>query len=550
MLQRLSIRNIVLITALEIEFGQGFCVLTGETGAGKSILLDALSLALGMRAETRLLRHGEKQGSVTAVFDVTADIRDLLLEAGVAEEEALILRRVLYEDGKSKAFINDAPVSIALLQKIGDRLVEIHGQHDQRGLLNPSSHRVLLDMAGGLQKNVEETTVAFAQWKEASALLAEATERSKKYEAEQDYLSHVLQELKQLNPEPGEEKMLAEKRALLMQQEKIAETLNNTMQELVGECSINERLRMAERMLSRSALAETGLFDKALAYLERASAEAGEAVSAIEEITATLDSGGLEQTEERLFALRAGARKYQREVEALAAYRDEVAAQLHRMEHDGQTLTRLKKEAEEKRAAYITAARILSEKRRTAAEKLAAAVEGELKPLKMAGCRFRASIESLPEEAWAVHGMDKIAFEAQTNSGQPFGALHKIASGGELSRFMLAMKVALSGARTAPTLIFDEIDAGVGGAVAAAIGQRLSRLGRQAQVLAITHLPQVAACGDSHYHIAKKQRGGATYTEIVRLDEKTRKEEMARMLAGATITDEARAAAGKLMAVE
>ncbi|MCB2081209.1 MAG: DNA repair protein RecN, partial [Rickettsiales bacterium] len=445
MLQQLSIRNIVLIEALDVSFRPGFCVLTGETGAGKSIILDALGLVLGSRAESRLLRAGTEQGSVTATFAIqdAQGIESLLKESGISIEKEIIIRRVLCADGKSKAFLNDAPVSIGLLQRLGEALVEIHGQQDQRGLLNPEAHRRALDAYAGLQPTVQKVQQHWQAWREIVAAREALEAQIAKAEAERDYITHVCAELDQLAPQPGEEEALATQRARLMQREKILEAIQKATESLEGPSPVTSALRHAETALVRSGAQDETLFESALAALDRASAEVMEALDALERAASELmgDDAPLDAVEERLFALRAVARKYRRPVEELPAYREEVAASLATLDAGGKELAALQKQEKEERAAYLDTAARLTEGRTNAAKRMEKAVEKELGPLKMGGSKVRVAITPLPETAWSGQGCEQMVFEVQTNPGSLFGPLHKIASGGELSRFMLALKV-------------------------------------------------------------------------------------------------------------
>jgi DNA repair protein RecN (Recombination protein N) len=551
MLRSLSIQNIVLVTKLDIDFGEGFCVLTGETGAGKSILLDSLSLALGMRAESRLLRHGENKGQVVAGFELTeaSEINALLAEHEIDMEGELLLRRVLYADGRSKAFINDCPVSVQLLQSVGELLVEIHGQHDQRGLLNASTHRAILDGFAGAQAQGKSTHSAYQAWKLAEEAFSIAKRQAEQAQKEEEFLRHALEELNELNPEVGEEERLANTRILMMNSEKIANTLSDATKELHGNNPVTDALRAASRILERSSVNAGEIFEPAIAALDKAIIETDEAMEVLERIGGELnmDVNELERVEDRLFTMRAAAKKYNITADELPAHREKVAAELELLDNTDVTLAKLQREAEDAKAAYVKQAEILSKQRNSAANTLETRVAAELVPLKMSAAEVKVQITRLEEADWNAHGMDKIAFVVRTNAGSPHGPLSKIASGGELSRFMLALKVVLSDTKTVGTLIFDEIDTGIGGAVADAVGRRLTDLGKKAQVLSVTHQPQVAALGNFHLKVEKETQGDATTSRVLVLDTDARKEEIARMLAGNQITSEARAAAEKLM---
>lgn len=555
MLTALSIRNIVLIEALDLEFASGLGVLTGETGAGKSILLDSLGLALGMRADSGLVRSGEAQASVTASFEpgeaggriaALAEASGLALEPG----EPLIIRRTLKADGGSRAFLNDQPCSAALLREVGSALVEIHGQHDDRGLLNPAGHRALLDTFGRYGTAV--VPAAYEGWRRAADLLDRAREEVAHAERDRDYLTHVVAELSAFAPEPGEEATLAEERAGMQKGEKLGADLTALGDLLGGSDGGLAQLRQAARRLDRIA-PDHEYLAAALSALDRAVIEASEAEEALERAAEALsfDPARLEAVETRLFDLRALARKHQVQPDDLAALAEEMAARLSRIEAGAEGLAGLERAEKEARTAYEAAARLLSEQRTEAAGRLDAAVAAELAPLKLDAARFRTVVETVPDSQWGPQGMDRVEFTISTNPGAPFAPLMKIASGGELSRFILALKVALAEQGAVGTMIFDEIDRGVGGAVASAIGDRLARLSRTTQLLVVTHSPQVAARGAAHMLIAKSSDGPegrqVTRTDVRPLDDAGRREEIARMLSGADITAEARAQADRLL---
>jgi DNA repair protein RecN (Recombination protein N) len=548
MLTGLSIRDVVLIEALELSFGPGLGVLTGETGAGKSILLDALGLALGVRADSSLVRQGASQASVTATFEPPPSAAELLAESGIEIEpgEALIVRRTVRADGGSRAFVNDQPVSAALLRELGSALVEIHGQHDDRGLLNARGHRALLDAFGKL--DTASVARAHEAWRRAEAALATARDDLETAARDREWLEHAVAELTAAAPEPGEEDSLAEARANMQRGARLTDDLAALDQHLQGSAGALSNLRQAARRLDRMG-SEHVLLAEALSALDRAVIEAAEAEDRIERAKEALshDPARLEEIEARLFDLRALARKYRVTVDALPALAAELGARLHTIEAGGEGIAALERAAADARAAYVEAAEALSAARTAAATRLDAAVAGELAPLKLDTARFRTSVEAMPEEQWSASGRDRVEFLISTNPGAPFGPLAKIASGGELSRLILALKVALAEEGGAATMIFDEIDRGVGGAVASAIGERLARLAEGAQLLVVTHSPQVAARGANQWLIAKSHDGIVTRTGVRALDEGERREEIARMLSGATVTDEARAQAGKLL---
>jgi DNA repair protein RecN (Recombination protein N) len=555
MLTRLSIRNIVLIEAADIPLEAGLCVLTGETGAGKSILLDSLSLVLGARADASLIRHGQESGSVTAEFDVRGNsaVAALMAEMDIAADDTLIIRRAISADGKSRALVNEQPVSVTALKRLGEALVEIHGQHDQRGLMDASSHRALLDEYGNHTPLLTEVRAHYSAWREAQAALARLEEEIEQTKREEDFLRHMANELAKLAPEEGEEEDLSERRTTMMQSEKLFETLKEALGELQGGKGISQQLRSAQRLLLRSPLNSTNRFATAIDALDKAANEVDEAEVTLEQLgkEATYDPAKLEDIEERLFALKAAARKYHTSVAELPALHADAEAKLARIDSRGSALSAAQKLTETKRAEYVSAAEKLSAKRIAAGKRLMKAVETELAPLKMGNARFRARIEPQAENAWAAHGMDMVAFEAATNAPKgadiPFAPLAKIASGGELSRFMLAVKVALAELRSTATLVFDEIDTGTGGAVADAIGARLAALGKASQVLVVTHLPQVAARGVQHLLISKQQVKSKVHTSVTALGADERREELARMLAGSEVTPEARKAAARLL---
>lgn len=554
MLTAISIANIVLIERLDLDFQAGLGVLTGETGAGKSILLDALGLALGARADSALVRQGTDKAQVTASFAAPAPgtpLAALLGDNDIAIEpgEPLLVRRTLKADGGSRAFLNDQPCSAALLREVGGHLVEIHGQHDDRGLLAPVGHRALLDAYACADTGA--VAAAHAEWRAAEDRLAAAKAAISEAERDREWLEHCVAELSALAPQPGEEVELAEARAAMQKGEKIAGDLATVLTAFEGSDSGPALLRGAARRLDRLA-GDHPLLAEALACLDRAIIDADEAETKLHEASRALeyDPDRLEATEGRLFELRAMARKHGVQPDKLSVLTGDLAARLDAIEGGSAGLARLEAAVAESAAAYTHAATALSDRRTKAAARLDAAVAGELVPLKLDAARFRTLVERLPAERWGAEGMDRVEFLISTNPGAPFAPLMKIASGGELSRFILALKVALAEEGGADTIIFDEIDRGVGGAVASAIGERLARLaGGGRQLLAVTHSPQVAAQGASHFMIAKSSEGTVTRTGVRALDEGERREEIARMLSGAEVTDEARAQAERLLEV-
>ena len=552
MLVQLAIRDIVLIDRLELDFGAGLTVLTGETGAGKSILLDAFSLALGGRGDGGLVRSGQPQGQVVAVFDPPADhpSRQAAAEQELAIDGDLILRRVQMADGRSRAFINDQPVSIQALRAIGRELVEIHGQHDDRALVDPAFHRVLIDAYGGLEALAAKTRSAHADMRRNEKALAEerlAVEAARK---EADFLRHAHEELSKLNARSGEEERLATERATMMQAEKVVGDLRDAQESVSGDGSPLSTLSAALRRLDRRAAQAPALIEPSLKALDAALTALDNAQQTIDQALrdAQFDPRALERVEERLFALRAAARKYAAPVDTLPALAEKFAANLAALDASEIRLIALGKANEAAAAHFSACARELSAARKKVAKGLDKAVTAELPPLKLGQAQFSTQIVTDEAQAGA-EGADRVEFWVQTNPGARPGPLMKVASGGELSRFMLALKVVLADRGSAPTLVFDEIDSGAGGAAADAIGQRLARLADRVQVLSVTHAPQVAARATTHLRISKDlaDKGSRAATRVAPLVDEHRREEIARMLAGATITDEARAAAASLM---
>ncbi|MBB4153803.1 DNA repair protein RecN (Recombination protein N) [Sphingomonas jinjuensis] len=549
MLTALSIRDVVLIEALDLEFQRGLDVLTGETGAGKSILLDALGLALGARGETSLVRHGAAQAVVTATFDPPeGPLAAALAENGIEAEpgEPLLIRRIVKADGGSRGFVNDQPASAALLRELAPMLVEIHGQHDDRGLLNPRGHRALLDAYGRVEP--EATAKAWATYRDAQAALAAANDEIEAAARDREWLEHAVAELTRLAPEPGEEDTLAEKRRSMQRAEKIAGEMAAIEEHLGGSDGALAQLRQAARVLERIAEDHAAL-GEALAAIDRAVIEAATVEEQIAAASADLafDPRAQEEDEARLFELRGMARKHRVQPDDLAALAAELSERLERLEAGEDRVAILETRVAAARADYDAAAATLSARRRAAAGRLDEVVADELAPLKLDAARFRTVVADASPEQWGPGGKDRVEFEIATNPGAPFAPLAKIASGGELSRFILALKVALAEEGGAATMIFDEIDRGVGGAVASAIGERLARLAEHTQLLVVTHSPQVAARGAEHLLIAKSSDGTVTRTGVRVLGEDERREEIARMLSGATVTDEARAQAVRLL---
>jgi DNA repair protein RecN (Recombination protein N) len=552
MLVRLSVRDIVLIDRLDIDFAAGLSALTGETGAGKSILLDAFALALGARGDGSLVRHGAEQGQVTAVFELERDHPALRLaqEAEIATGDGLILRRVQYADGRTRALINDQPVGVQTLRALGNALVEIHGQHDERALLDGATHRALLDAFGDLGREVEATSKAQAAL--LAATLAAEKERELMLSARRDadYLAHAHEELSRLAPEAGEEEALGRRRTAMQQAEKIAGDLAEAHEAIAGQRSPSPALSALLRRLERRSDQLTELIEPIARPLGLALDQLEEARLALEAalVATAFDQGELDRIEERLFALRAASRKYGVPVDVLPAQASEFARKLAAIDAGEERLAALEREVASASAAYEGSAASLSARRAEAARRLDLAVTAELAPLKLEQARFMTRIET-DRAARSPSGFDRVEFHVRTNPGTRPGPLMKVASGGELSRFLLALKVVAADRGSAPTLVFDEIDSGAGGAVADAIGQRLARLAERVQVIGVTHAPQVAARAQRHYLIVKAEaEGGArVVTRVEALDPPERREEIARMLAGETITQEARAAAERLL---
>ncbi len=561
MLTALAIRDVVLIERLDLGFGPGLTVLTGETGAGKSILLDSFGLALGARADQGLVRRGAEQASVTAAFQPAPGhpVLALLAEQGIEAEDEVVLRRVLGRDGRSRAFVNDQPVGAALLRRVGALLVEVQGQHDQMGLADPAGHAALLDAFGLAPELREVVNRCWRDWREAAAALAEARQAMEAAQRDEDWLRHAVEELARLRPQPGEEERLAAERQALQQGEKRAEAIAATLAELAPRDRRSPgpaaALRSAGRALQRLLPAAPAAADPvaaALAALERAEEWLGEAETLLTRLAeaAEADPRRLEQAEERLFALRAAARKHQVAVADLPALFDTFLARLAALEDGTARLAALTLAADSARAAYVAACAALSEGRRAAAGRLDRAVATELPPLRLDRARFVTAIAALEESGWGPAGADAVRFLIATNPGQEPGPLARVASGGELSRLMLALKVVLAGTSPVPTLVFDEVDSGVGGATAAAVGERLARVAERVQVLLVTHSPQVAARGAAHLRVAKLTGQARAETRVDTLDGAARREEIARMLAGERVTEAARAAADSLLGAE
>jgi DNA repair protein RecN (Recombination protein N) len=555
MLRSLAIRDVVLIHRLQLEFTPGLCALTGETGAGKSILLDSLGLALGNRADSGLLRPGAEQAKVAAAFDISEShpVRAVLDEHDVEiDDDQLVMRRVLSKDGRSRAYVNDQPVSVTLLRRLADHLVEIQGQFEQRGLLNQANHRGLLDAYAGLQDRARQVAQRYEAWRQALESYQSAQAELEQARQDEAYLRHEVDELDQLQPAAGEEQQLSEQRNRLMNAEKLVDAFNAAEAELTG----NEQGRGAEDSLASARRALERIADQAgedinavLEALDRAMSETEDALARLRSLSSEieLDSGRQQEIEERYFALKDLARKHGCEVDALPEVHERLQTRLNAIDSGGQHLQDLADKAEQARQAFHADAQDLAQARAQAAGRLDAAINAELPPLKLEKATFKTRLQPLNEDDWGPNGIERVSFEVATNPGANPGPLNKIASGGELSRFLLALKVVLAQVSPERSLVFDEVDSGIGGAAAAAVGDRLARLSEGRQLLVVTHSPQVAARADHHFRVAKASDGEATVTDVSQLSEDQRREEIARMLSGTHVTDEARAAAAKLM---
>ena len=554
MLTQLSIRDIVLIERLDLAFESGLSVLTGETGAGKSILLDSLSLALGGRGDGGLVRHGQDKGQVTAVFDVPMDhaARRLLRDNGIDDDGDLIFRRQQSADGRTKAFVNDQPVGVQLMRQAGQLLVEIHGQHDDRALIDTDAHRQLLDAFGGLGDEATGVAALYRTWRDSERTLRKHREKVENAAREADYLRASVEELEVLSPQDDEEEELAESRSRMQKAERIAGDISEASDFLNGNASPVPHIASLVRRLERKSHEAPGLLEDAVQMLDSALDQLSNAQMEIEAALrkTEYDPRELERVEERLFALRAASRKYSVPVTGLPALAEKMIADLAELDAGEERLAELERQVADAREAFDAAARTLSDKRHTAAEALSEAVMAELPALKLERARFTVQMTTDAGQATA-DGIDVAEFHVQTNPGTRPGPITKVASGGELSRFLLALKVALADRGSAPTLVFDEIDTGVGGAVADAIGQRLKRLSDTVQVLTVTHAPQVAARAITHFQISKGLAAPGSdrvTTRVVTMAPSDRTEEIARMLAGESVTEEARAAAKRLLA--
>lgn len=547
MLRSLDIRDVLLIDRLQLEFQPGLNVLTGETGAGKSILLDSLGFVLGWRGRAELVRAGADQGEVIAEFDLPADhpANAILAEAGIDADGELILRRVNTVDGRKTAWINDRRVSGQVLRDLSETLVELHGQHDDRGLLNPRGHRQLLDEFAGHAAMMADTRAMWQARSRASKALAEAEEQLAAMRSEEEFLRHAVAELDQLNPLPGEDAELDTKRRRMQAAEKIRDDLARAYG-ILGLDGAEGAMGNGMRWLDGIAADADGQLDEPIAALGRALNELGEATQGVERVLENLDfnPAELEGLEERLFAIRGLARKHGVAPDDLGTFAEQLRTRLTRLDAGEGDIGRLRAELKAAEAAYASSAEALTASRTDAAARLDRAVMDELAPLKMERAVFHTLIEAGDA---GPEGRDNVSFTVATNPGAPAGQLAKIASGGELSRFLLALKVCLSQNTSGVTMIFDEIDRGVGGATADAVGRRLSRLASEGQVLVVTHSPQVAALGQHHWQVSKSVQDGQTLSRVVPLNHDQRVDEIARMISGDTITDPARDAARALL---
>lgn len=555
MLTSLSIRDIVLIEKLDLSFAAGLTVLTGETGAGKSILLDSLGLATGARADRALVRQGQDKGMVSAAFTVAQDhpaghlLEDQGLDGG---DGTIILRRQITTDGRSRAWANDQPISQTLLAELGGLLVEVHGQHDDRGLLDSAGHRALLDAFGGYERELESVRTGYRAFRDAESALQAAETTLAEAKADEDFLAHAVEELSKLAPEAGEEEQLAERRTLMMQGEKLAGDLEGYQKELAHDGGVDAAVRGVLRRMERSDASVGALLAPVIEALDRAAIELGEGLEALDRLQRELefDPHELERVEERLFEIRRLARKHDCQPRDLPDLLETLRARYAAVRAGDDMVAQARTKRDDAKAALTAAIEALHKKRKVAAQKLDTLVMVELPPLKLEKAQFRTVVELVEEGDWSAAGGDRVHFEVKTNPGTPFGPLVKIASGGELARFILALKVVLARGSSIPVMVFDEVDKGIGGATASAVGDRLKRLSDSAQVLVVTHSPQVAARGDRQFQISKGDRGNETRTDVVALENSERREEIARMLAGTTVTDAARAAADQLLELD
>ena len=554
MLRRLSIRDVVLIDHLELEFNKGLSVLTGETGAGKSILLDSLGLALGNRADVDLIRPGAKQAVVAATFEVDNNhsLNNLLTEHGLSPEDGLvIMRRVVGSDGRSRAYINDQATTVTLLREISDHLIEIQGQFDRFSLASSSVQLTALDLYGNLTASTIKVKKLYHHWSKTVSDLREVEEKISLIRSEEEQLRHDLAELNDLSPFLGEEVTLSNERQLLQNSERLIDGFNQVIEDLAGDTGAEPALQRSLKLLVRMAEFSGGRVDKIISTLENSAAEISDAMQDLQSLAQVIEtnSAHLETIENRLFSLRAAARKYNTKIDDLDKVRDKLIEKIAILDDNSQLFKTLKNDAEAARQSFLKKSKVLSNKRIKAAISLDKEISQELVPLKLDNTIFNSNITILSEPSWSETGIDTVEFLIATNPGSIPGTIRKIASGGELSRILLALKVVLTGTSNVATLIFDEVDAGVGGATAAAVGERLSSLSNSSgpQILVVTHSPQVAAVGHCHWRVSKESINNKPLTRVILLNQKDRTEEIARMLSGAKITKEARAAATRLL---
>ena len=552
MLESLSVRNFVLIEKLDMDFTSGFTILSGETGAGKSILLDALGLILGNRAEVGLIRQGADKLSVTAVFSLPKkdnNITKIAQENDLELDNSIIIKRTLTSDGKSKIFVNDQQISLKLLKELGAELVEIHGQFDNQGLLNPANHITILDNYGNYSFQLEHVKTLYNQYTQASKNRAEAQKKLELSRMEEDNLKHWVDELQKLKPLQGEEESLTRKRTEIINSEKLVESFNYAYSSLTREYDLLSAIRRAQSAVDKINNILDNKYSDIADALEQSVINLDDAVQQIENASSDLNynENEADNIEQRLFALRAAARKHQVSIDELPQKLLEMQQQLSNIENNEDLLLQMSKEEEKLRLEYLQAAKNISKIRHQTAKELDKKIMQELPPLKMEKANFVTQIEELPETQWNSKGIDSVCFTVSTNPNSPQGPLNKIASGGELARFMLALKVNLATEEEPKTMIFDEVDSGIGGATAQAVGERLRKLSQTAQVFVVTHSPQVASCGQNHFKVFKQTQNNITTTYIALLSPKEREEEIARMLAGEKISDEARAAAKVLI---
>jgi len=551
MLNSLSIRNVVLIDKLDLDFRTGLSVLTGETGAGKSILLDSLGLLLGHRAETGLIRRGADKLSVVGNFSIplNQEFKTLLAEYDLEIEDDIVIKRTLNQDGKGKIFFNDQPISVKLLKEIGRYLVEVHGQFDNHGLLNPANHLDILDAYGNYKENLYKVASTFAEFKKARLDRIDAENNILKTKEDEENLRHWVEELRKANIQENEEESLSQRRQELMNAEKIIDSINYAYGALTQGADVQNALRQAQNAIDKVNILVDNKYQNLAEMLEQSAINIGESISELEELASRINvnQNELESIEERLFMLRGLARKHQVSINELPKILFDFENRLSAIEYGEDNINNLRKIEEQTRLEYIKQANILRDKRHETALQLDKKVMAELRPLKMEKAKFITQIEKIDENSWTAKGFDNVYFTVSTNPNSPQGALNKIASGGELARFMLALKVNLAQSSSIGTMIFDEVDAGVGGATAQAVGERLACLAKNVQVLVVTHSPQVAAKGNNHFKVSKTTVDNVTTTHVANLNSEEKAEEIARMLAGEIISDEARAAAKVLI---